>query len=275
MTIGTVSELWRYVVKSVGGAPLTAATVGPGGIVGDRRHALRDRGSGKVASAKLPRPWRFLLDCDADTDDDGATIRLRLPDGTTYTGDDPHLLDALGAALGRPVDLVTADGTDAHYASEWPAMDGLVLRDTTADLPVALATEKTSFVDLAAIHLVTTASLRALAPVVPDAVIDIRRFRPNIVVDTGDAEGFVEGDWVGRRVTVGDDVVLRVADNATRCIMTTLAQGDLPADRTVLQALATHNRREFGGLGASACLGVYCEVDTPGTIRISDAVRVL
>jgi uncharacterized protein YcbX len=251
---GTIGEIWRYTVKSVGGAPLAATTVGRSGIVGDRRWALRDEETGKVASAKLPRPWRFLLDCAAVTDDDGETLRFQLPDGIEHAGNDPALLDALRAALRRPVALVVADGSD---------------------IPIALATEKSSFVDVAAIHLVTTASLRALADLAPGAAVDVRRFRPNLVVDTGDASGFVETDWLGRRVAIGDELVLRVADNATRCVMTTLAQGDLPADRSVLQALAEHNRQEFAGLGRSACLGVYCEVDTPGPVHTGDAVTVL
>ena len=275
MAAGTISEIWRYVVKSVGGAELPVAAVGTGGIVGDRRWALRDEDTGKVVSAKLPRPWRFLLDCAADTDDDGETLRFRLPDGTELAGTDPALLAALGDAAGRPVGLTAADGSDALYASEWPDMEGLVLSNTAADIPVALATEKTSFVDLAAIHLLTSASLRRLAELAPGAAVDVRRFRPNLVLDTGDATGFVESEWVGRRLAIGDTLVLRVADNATRCVMTTLAQGDLGADRSVLRTLALHNQQEFGGMGTSACLGAYCEVDVPGTVRSGDVARLL
>ncbi len=143
------------------------------------------------------------------------------------------------------------------------------------DLPVAMATEKTSFVDLAAIHLVTTASLATLAALAPDSAVDLRRFRPNIVVDTGDVSGFVETAWVGQRVALGTEVVLRITDNATRCVMTTLAQGELPRDEGVLQTLARENQQEFGGLGRSACLGVYAEVETGGTLRPGDTVTLL
>ncbi|MBK5287647.1 MAG: MOSC domain-containing protein, partial [Acidimicrobiia bacterium] len=81
--------------------------------------------------------------------------------------------------------------------------------------------------------------------------------------------------WVGRELSIGDDVVIRISDNATRCVMTTLAQGELQRDRGVLQALATNNQQEFGGLGTSACLGVYAEVVTPGSVRRGDGVRAV
>lgn len=95
------------------------------------------------------------------------------------------------------------------------------------------------------------------------------------MIDTGTAEGFVDTDWVGSELAIGDEVVIRVSDNATRCVMTTLAQAELERDRSVLQALATHNQQEFGGLGTSACLGVYAEVVRAGTVRRGDVVRTV
>lgn len=276
MDIGTVAELWRYPVKSMGGERLDLATLLTGGIANDRGWAIRETETGKVASAKNPRAYRTLLDFSAAAgdDSDSALVTITGPDDVTVRTTDPDHARTLSEAIGRSVTLEPAGDMDAVYESEWPDMEGLVISNLTLDLPVAMSTEKTSYVDLAALHLISSASLATLAALVPEADVDVRRFRPNVVVDTGDAHGFVDTEWVGHQVEIGDDVVIAITDNATRCVMTTLAQGSLPQDRTVLQTLAAENQQEFGGLGRSACLGVYAEVVSTGAIRPGDAVRL-
>ena len=274
MHIGTVQELWRYPVKSMGGERLDAATVESGGIANDRSWALQESATGKVASAKNPRAFRALLDYTATVDGDSAAavVTITGPDDFSGSSSDASLNPSLSEAFGRPLTLERAGEVDALYESEWPDMDGLVISNMTLDLPVAMSTEKTSFVDLAAMHLVSTASLRALTALAPESAVDVRRFRPNLVIDTGDEEGFIDAVWVGHDVAFGESVVLRISDNATRCVMTTLAQGQLTQDRDVLKTLAAENQQEFGGLGRSACFGVYAEVVSGGTIQVGDAV---
>ena len=274
MHIGTVQEIWRYPVKSMGGERLDTATVDSGGIANDRGWALQETATGKVASAKNPRAFRALLDYAAtvDGDSEAAVVTITGPDDFSVRTADPNLDASLSNAIGRPLTLERAGEVDALYESEWPDMEGLVISNMTLDLPVAMSTEKTSFVDLAAMHLVSTASLRALTALAPESAVDVRRFRPNLVIDTGDEEGFVDTTWVGHDVAIGEQVVVRISDNATRCVMTTLAQGRLAQDRDVLKTLAAENQQEFGGLGRSACFGVYAEVVSCGTIQIGDAV---
>ncbi len=276
MYIGTVQELWRYPVKSVGGEKLDAATVDSGGIANDRGWALQETATGKVASAKNPRAFRALLDYTATVDSDSAAavVTITGPDHFSVRTADAGLNARLSDAIGRPLTVERAREVDALYESEWPDMEGLVISNMTLDLPVAMSTEKTSFVDLAAMHLVSTASLRALTALVPESVVDVRRFRPNLVIDTGAEEGFVDATWVGHDIAIGEQVVLRVSDNATRCVMTTLAQGQLAQDRDVLKTLAAENQQEFGGLGRSACFGVYAEVASGGSIQVGDEVSI-
>ncbi len=274
MQIGTVKELWRYPVKSMGGERLDAATVGSGGIANDRGWALQETATGKVASAKNPRAFRALLDYTATATGDSAAavVTITGPDDFSIRTADASLDARLSDAIGRPITLERAGEVDALYESEWPDMEGLVISNMALDLPVAMSTEKTSFVDLAAMHLVSTASLRALTALAPESAVDVRRFRPNLVIDTGDEEGFIDTAWVGHSLAFGERVVLRISDNATRCVMTTLAQGRLAQDREVLKTLAAENQQAFGGLGRSACFGVYAEVVTGGTIQVGDAV---
>ena len=274
MNIRTVKELWRYPVKSMGGESLATVSIGSGGIANDRGWALQESATGKIASAKNPRAFGALLDYAAtvDGDSEDAVVTITGPEGFSVQSSNTHHASALSDVIGRPVTLERAGEVDALYESEWPDMEGLVISNMSLDLPVAMSTEKTSFVDLAAIHLLSTASLHTLAALAPESGVDVRRFRPNLVIDTGDATGFVDTEWVGHEVAIGDSVVLRISDNATRCVMTTLAQGSLPQDRNVLKTLAVENQQEFAGLGRSACFGVYAEVVTGGSVRVGDEV---
>jgi uncharacterized protein len=105
-------------------------------------------------------------------------------------------------------------------------MGDLDYRDTVTEWELPART----FVDLAVVHLLTTATIERLRALYPDGRFEVRRFRPNIVVATGpDQQGFVENDWIGHTVAIGDEVRLRITGACPRCVMTTLPQGDLYA----------------------------------------------
>ena len=94
----------------------------------------------------------------------------------------------------------------------------------------------------------------------------------NVIART-DADGFVENDWPGRDLLIGDRVRLGIAMPDPRCVMTTLAQDDLPRDLDVLRTLVRHNRIDVAG-GAYPCAGVYATVVSGGTIRPDDRVAL-
>ena len=103
----------------------------------------------------------------------------------------------------------------------------------------------------------------------------MERFRPNLVIDTGAAAGFVETDWLGQVLEVGDEVRLCVTFPCPRCVMTTLAQGELPADPEVLRTVAAHNLQWFALLARRVpTVGAYATILQGGTIRPGDAVRL-
>jgi uncharacterized protein len=76
---------------------------------------------------------------------------------------------------------------------------------------------------------------------------------------------FVENTWIGRSLAIGDEVRLNITGPCPRCVMTTLAQGDLPRDVGVLRTAAQHNQ---------AHVGVYASVVQGGKVRRGDAVRL-
>ncbi len=119
---------------------------------------------------------------------------------------------------------------------------------------------------LAIVHLLTTGTLNRLGELEPRSRFEPRRFRPNLVVDTGPQEGFVENQWIGKSLAIGPEVRIEITGPCPRCVMTTLAQGDLPKDPAILKSVARHNQGH---------VGVYGSVLHAGTVRVGDAVRVV
>ncbi len=269
---GSVVGLWRYPVKSMMGEELNAAEVTERGLVGDRRFALVDTSTGKVAGAKNPRKWANFFDFRAayvEPPERGSNlpaVRLTLPDGTVVTSEQPDLAQILSRALGHEVAFAEAQGdgesSGAQAEEYWPDVEYLDFRDTVTDfeLPAGM------FFDLAVVHLLTTATIDRLRTLHPEGRFEVRRFRPNIVVATGpDEQGFVENDWIGHTIAIGDEVRLRITGPCPRCVMTTLSQGDLPKDPGILRAAAQNNH---------ANVGVYADVVTGGTTRRGDRVAL-
>lgn len=265
--LGSVVSLWRYPVKSMMGEEVNASEVTDRGLLGDRAYAVVDNSDGKAASAKNPRKWPNLFDFRAtlaDTDIAGKTppIRIALPDGTLVKSDQVDLDQILSKALDRDVTLRAAQGKPVDAEGFWPDMEGLAHRDTITDFTLAEGT----FFDAGMVHLLTTATLDRLRELYPQGRFEVRRFRPNVVVELGSGEkGFAENAWVGHTLAIGANVRLNITKPCARCVMTALAQGDLPKDPGILRTVAEHNK---------ANIGVYAAVARGGTIRRGDPVRL-
>jgi len=245
-----VVELWRYPVKSMGGERLHEPVwVDWTGIEGDRRLAVVDDRTNKVLSAKtVPR----LLEATATWSGvDG--VRIRSEDGLDLASGDPGVDEQLSSWLGRPVHLeAPVPGRRSVFDMELDPDDGRVTTE--------LVTPPGSFFDSRSVlHLVTTASLAGEDP---------RRFRPNLVVDTGAPTGRPEDVWVGEWLHVGGsqgiDVAVRKA--AGRCVLITKPQPGLDKDSDLLRRLV----REHAGN-----LGIYIDPQAPGGVAPGDEVTVV
>jgi uncharacterized protein YcbX len=264
----SIAELWRYPVKSMLGEELDAADVTERGLLGDRAYALVDVETGKVVSAKNPRKWGNLFDFRAAFVEPVSrpgpipAARITLPDGVTVQTDEPGVDDRLSALVGRPVRLASSAGDTARIEGYWPDYDWLESPDVVFEFEPPPGT----FFDGAVVHVVTIATLGRLRSLSPQSRFDVSRFRPNLVVATSDgAEGFAENEWVGRTISLGAEVRLRITDPCPRCVMTTLSQGDLPNDPNILRTVVQNN----GGN-----VGVLAAVLPCGRIRRGDAVVV-
>jgi uncharacterized protein YcbX len=100
----------------------------------------------------------------------------------------------------------------------------------------------------------------------PSAAWDVRRFRPNFLIETeAGIEGLLEAGWSGRRLSIGN-VELKCEIPTVRCGMTTHAQVDLPKDPSVLRSIVKD---------AEQNLGVYASVVQTGHVALGDLVELL
>ena len=278
---GKVVTLWRYPIKSMMGEELNATAVTKRGLLGDRAYALVDQATTKIASAKNPRKWPHLFDFRAafvappHRGMPLPAVRITLPDGTVLTNEQSDIDQILSKALHREVTLAAAESGQqeviasssrnpwtAHAEEYWPDMEGLDFRETVTDFALPEGT----FFDCATVHLLTTATLDHLRELYPPGRFEVRRFRPNIVVQTSSGvKGFVEDTWIGHALTIGDEVRLGITGPCPRCVMTTLPQGDLPSDPGILRTAAKHNQVN---------VGVYATVLQGGMIRRGDVAKL-
>lgn len=261
--IWSVYSLWRYPVKSMLGEPLATATVTERGVQGDRQYALIDVETGHVVSAKNPRRWPTMFAFHARLiPGSSMSVEITFPDGQIMTEAMSDVDGVLSARLGRKVRLTSVPPAQPVLEQYAPNLAGLSERDseTTVKIP------PTTFFDEAPVHLLTTATLHALQSHYSDGRFDARRFRPNVVIDTGTAAPvFLENDWKGRIVAIGSQVRVAVTGFCARCVMTTLPQQGLPQDLAILRTAVQHNHGNAG---------VLATVVTPGTVQAGDVVRL-
>ena len=284
-----VHEIWRYPAKSMLGEALRSIVISPSGAIGDRGWAVRDEVRGGIRGAKkIPRLMR--LSARYVSEPTGSLppphIEIGLPDGGVVRSDEPDVNARLSKALDHEVTLwplQPADDAD-HYRRGAPDSDdplvemrgmfGLAedepfpdISKLPLDVLVQFESPPGTYFDAYPLHLLTTSSLLSLARLTPDSCIDVRRFRPNLVIDTDDDpdDPFPEQGWVGSDVEIGA-LTLRVVSACPRCVMTTHALADLPTDRDVLRSVKRHAHQDFG---------VYATVVTPGTISVGDEVRLV
>lgn len=284
MQIGIVKEIWRYPVKSMGGERITEATIGVDGIDGDRGYATRDEGAGEIRGAKnipalLSLQARYLAPPRGDSI---PPVLITLPDGSTVRSDDPQVSAQLSATVGRTVTLWPRQPAAAldHYRRGAPE-GGDMMADLRrifgldADDPLPPVHELPpelfqyvsplgTYFDAFPLHLLSTATMATLSTRHPAGRFDVRRFRPNLLMDLGAARGCPEEEWRDRVVRIGG-VEVRVTMPAMRCVMTMTPQPDLPKDPLILRTIVKHNRSNGG---------VYATISTPGTVREGDPIAL-
>lgn len=233
--VGTVVAIWRYPIKSMLGESLEHADFTKQGVPFDRMYALRDPSTGKRATA---RQFPQLLQHKAAVSnlDGHQDVVITFPDGSSLPAVDTKVPALLSTDLQRTVLLEEA----------WQEN-----------------TPKGNFDD-SAVHILTLQTLRFLQKQSPQSLFDPRRFRANLVVDTGDESDLPEQAWVGHNLMIGD-AMISIRKPCERCVMTTMPQDELPKDNDVLKTVVSV---------ANSIVGIYGDVSHPGRISIGDVVRM-
>ena len=274
----SLASLWRYPIKSMMGEELNSAIITYNGILGDRSYALLDLETDKIVSAKNPKKWPEIFSFHARYIEAPALekelppVWITLPDGRIIRTDQADAAQQLSIALKRTIGLRNKATQHASLEQYWPEYEGESRE--ISDETISVAANQGSFFDYASLHILTTASLTKLQQIYPGGRFEARRFRPNLVISTpAEQIGFVENDWVGKTLTI-DGVKLLVTDPCPRCVMPTLAQGDLAKDAKILRTISENTVHvPFAGK-ALPSIGVYAQVIQPGEIRRGSMVMI-
>ncbi len=257
--LGTVQACWRYPVKSMQGLSVDALQLFGRGVVGDRVRALVETAGGHLMSAK-----RTAALLDASADDSSIT----LPDGTVVAWDDEDADARLSAWLGKEVHL--SEPQPGHQLSYEMTFDPPDDEAEYVEIPAPVGT----FVDLAPLHVVSRATLDGAAELRPDLNWDVRRFRPNLVLDT-EGGAFVENEWVGRSLRFASGATIRISQPTVRCAMPLRSQpehaGNVALGRQpeLFRAMSELNTEYPNHFGA------YVDVEVPGRVAVGDAVELV
>ncbi|HEX5067779.1 MAG TPA: MOSC domain-containing protein [Myxococcota bacterium] len=282
-----VVSVWRYPVKSLGGERIPRAEIlHTVGIPGDRGYALRDDRVGEIRGAKqIPS----LLRCSArylaePVRDATPPIEVAFPDGVTLRSDDANVSKRLSEVAGKPLTLVARrPASDADfYARKEPfgleEMRTIFALEPDEPLPdlsefgpeilmelAKYASPRGTFFDTVEIHLVSTQTLASLQQRLPDSIVDVRRFRPNLLVEFDGGGERPEQQLRGRKLRAGS-AVLEVVAPMVRCGMITQPQPQLPKDAQILRTLVREQKQQ---------LGAALRVLEPGVVAEGDRVEVL
>ncbi len=274
-------------MKSAQGETLLSTELCDNGVFGDRGWAVRDevrggiRGAKKIgALMKLAARYRAEPTVEVPT----PPITITLPDGTTLHSDESDVTAKLSAAIDHAVTLWPLQPASdlAHYR-RGPSDGGdpmIELREIfgrTPDEPLPdfslfppsvaeFESPPGSYFDVHTLVIQTDRSLRSLAALAPESRVDVRRFRPNIVIRVDDRtqpdDPFPEQAWTGETLRLGD-AAIEIIGPCPRCVMITRGFADLPEDRALMRTVVKNLDQNFG---------VYAKVLMPGRFSVGDAV---
>ena len=277
-----LSQIWTYPVKSMVGETVSSCELNDLGIVGDRIWATRDLERGGIRGAKK---IGALMQFSAERVDPARrTVKITAPNGESFLTNEADSSEKLSSLLGHRVVLEELpDASDVEHFRRGPSDTDDVLAEMravfgrTEDEPLPdfsiFPPEVMEFESPVGTHhdcyplmVMTTSALAAMKAAVPNSVVDVKRFRPSLVVDSGDVDGHPEFQWKNKHIAIGS-AVIEILDPCPRCVMVTRAiNNDIPEDRAVLR----HIVRDL-----NQSVGVYARVLSPGKCSVGDEVRFL
>lgn len=287
----SIAQIWRYPVKSMQGESLARVEVSPAGVKHDRTWAVRDEDLQTIRGAKyLPN----LLLCSARYIDRDSTagvprVEITFPDGEALVSDDTRMHARLSDLVNKRVALwplqpaedrefyrnhALRDGDIfTEFRKQFGLLESEALPSLMKDLPLDVLKSAAefsappgSFFDGPVLNVLTDASLRVLQERLPQSIISPQRFRPNILIaDRENRTAQIEDEWVGRSLTIGNEVRAVATMKCPRCVMVSHKTPYAQKDTTITRTLV----RDF-----DFCLSIYAAPETSGQIAIGDPVVV-
>ena len=226
--IGHVEAIFRYPVKSMAGERLQIANLGWHGIDGDRRLALRrmdDRsGFPWLTATKLPDLLLFAPRHHDNGAQRSLPTHIRTPDGEEL----PVFGDDLATEVGR-----------RHGAL------------------VQMMQLKHGIFDEASISVIASDTVGEIGRLV-GRTLDVRRFRPNVVVRLLRSVPFQEDQWLGSVLSFGEEndaPAIAVTLRDERCSMVNLDPDSASPAPEVMKAIVRANQNNAGIYGAVTSTG--------------------
>lgn len=253
--VGTVAELWRYPVKSMRGEGVEEMLLTERGPAGDRLFAMRELKYGGIMSARIfAAMLQLRAVCESEATGVPPRVRIELPDGATVYAGDPRTDEILTELFGFAVRL------------ERPRSAPLTMEEIEAVREGRAFLPPRDLYDEDVLHVLASGTLAHLRRLRGDeSDFDVRRFRPNVYVDTGsDSGAFVEDGWLGGELEIGNGGSRVIGMRpALRCAMTIHPQAELGPDPAILRTAAQYHE---------AYVGIFASVGAPGRVRIGDPV---
>ena len=278
MSAASVTHIYRYPVKSMMGETLSEADIGVAGIPGDRGWAVRDEKRGGIRGGKkIPQ----LMTLTALS---GAVAPLiTAPDGDSASANTDGINQWLSDKLNHPVTLwplLPADQLDHYrrgapdtedFEQELRAVFGRLPNEPLPDLAgfeelLEFESPPGTYFDAFPISIMSQQSLNTMNQLEGESRFDVRRFRPNLLVDIPDTDHpFPEQAWVGKTLSIGS-VMLKIDTTCPRCAMTTHGFDDLPQDAQIMRKLVANSEGN---------LGIYASVVQAGRVTAGDSLSVV
>ena len=278
MSTASVATIYRYPVKSMMGETLSEADIREAGIPGDRSWAVRDEKRGGIRGGKKI-PQLMTLAAQSGT----AAPLITAADGDSASASSERINDWLSGKLNHPVTLwplLPADQLDHYrrgapdtedFEQELRAVFGRLPDEPLPDLAgfeelLEFESPPGTYFDAFPISIVSQQSLNTMNQLEGESRFDVRRFRPNLLVDVpGSDHPFPEQAWVGKTLAIGS-VTLKIDTTCPRCAMTTHGFDDLPQDPQIMRKMVANSEGN---------LGIYASVVKVGKVATGDSVSVM
>jgi uncharacterized protein YcbX len=239
---GTLTHLRRYPVKGMSGEDLDEAFVTFAGLVGDRVYAFLDPQGNAEFPWMTARVWAEMI--------------LLKPRFTSA----PTALHRCPGDADYRIEVATPEGKQFDVAA--PELRAHL--ETKFGRTIALRFSERSMMDARPVSLLSAQSIEALSKEV-GIPLDLRRFRPNFIVDWSSSGARHEDSLIGRTIRIGDTAAFVVAKKDGRCKVITLDPDTAQPAPEILEVVARNH---------AGCLGVYAVVLREGIVRRGDPVFV-